>query len=308
MALGGTITLATFLMVSSLVLLGFMLAGGRHTRLQTRLRELMGRDAPAAEEDPIVQLARSALPKMGIALIPTTEGERTVLQARLHEAGLYGRQGMVIFLGVKMLLMLAPTLIGVVLGLLGLLPMTHAIIGGLCLSLAGLIGPSFWLDKKKAQRQTSLRRSLPDALDVLVICMQGGLSLQGALRRVAEELRTAHPLLAAELRIVQREVQLGRTAGEALRNFGERSDLEEIRSLASVIIQVDRYGAGLIKSLTVHADTLRVKRRQRAEEMALKAGLKILFPTVLCIFPSMFVVVLGPALIRLFKMSTSIGL
>ena len=308
MALGGTITLATFLMVSSLVLLGFMLAGGRHTRLQTRLRELMGRDAPAAEEDAIVQLARSALPKMGIALIPTTEGERTVLQARLHEAGLYGRQGMVIFLGVKMLLMLAPTLIGVVLGLLGLLPMTHAIIGGLCLSLAGLIGPSFWLDKKKAQRQTSLRRSLPDALDVLVICMQGGLSLQGALRRVAEELRTAHPLLAAELRIVQREVQLGRSAGEALRNFGERSDLEEIRSLASVIIQVDRYGAGLIKSLTVHADTLRVKRRQRAEEMALKAGLKILFPTVLCIFPSMFLVVLGPAIISLMKTFTRVGL
>ena len=171
----------------------------------------------------------------------------------------------------------------------------------------GLIGPSFWLDKKKAQRQTSLRRSLPDALDVLVICMEGGLSLPASLQRVADELQTAHPLLATELHIAQRDVQLGRSPGEALRHFGERSDLEEIRSLASVIIQADRYGASLVKSLRVHAETLRLKRRQHAEEMAQKAGLKLLFPTVLFIFPAMFVVILGPAMTRILRVFNEAG-
>ena len=110
----------------------------------------------------------------------------------------------------------------------------------------------------------SFRRALPDALDVMVICLEGGLSLPAALRYVAEDLRTAHPLLADELNIVQREVQLGLSPGESLRQLAQRTDLEEIRSLASVIIQADRLGASLVKSLRVHADTLRVKRRQRA--------------------------------------------
>jgi tight adherence protein C len=146
------------------------------------------------------------------------------------------------------------------------------------------------------------RRALPDALDVIVICLEGGLSLSGALRYVAEDLGTAHPLLADELNIVQREVQLGLTPGESLRKLADRADLEEIRSLASVIIQADRLGVGLCKSLRVHADSLRVKRKQRAEEMAQKAGTKILFPTILFIFPVLFIVILAPALIQITKM------
>jgi tight adherence protein C len=307
MALGGTITLAAFLMTSSLMLLILLLVVGRNTRLETRLRDLTGQGSPAPDDDVIMQIARSTLPKMGTALVPTDEGERTVLQARLLHAGLYSRPAMLLFLGVKMLLMVIPALIAVALCSLGLVPMSHGLIGGAGLGMVGLVGPSFWLDKKKAQRQTSLRRSLPDALDVLVICMEGGLSLPGSLRRVADELQTAHPLLAAELDIVQREVQLGRSPGEALRQFGERSDLEEIRNLASVIIQADRYGAGLVKSLRVHAETLRLKRRQHAEEMAQKAGLKILFPTVLFIFPAMFVVILGPAMTRILRAFTDAG-
>src|SRR5262249_14558026 len=120
-----------------------------------------------------------------------------------------------------------------------------------------------------------------------------------SLRRVASELRTAHPLLAFELNIVQREVQLGRSTGEALRQFADRADLEELRSLASVVTQAERYGASLVKSLRVHADALREKRLQYAEEMAHKASIKILFPTVLFIMPAMFIVVLGPTSLEL---------
>jgi tight adherence protein C len=264
-----TLSWVAFLMGSSLVLLVFMLAGGRRAHLQTRLRDLPGRGQN--EPDAVAQLARAALTKMGAALAHSKdEGERTQLQVRLVQAGLYGRQAMVIFLGVKMLLIVAPAVLGLLAGIVGVIPVAHGLIFGALLGVFGMIGPSFWLDKRKAARQIAFRRALPDALDVLVICLEGGLSLTGAIRRVAGELRTAHPLLALELNIAQREMQLGRAPGEALRQFAERSDLEELRSLASVIIQAERYGASLVKALRVHADTLRVKRQQRAEELAQK--------------------------------------
>jgi tight adherence protein C len=127
------------------------------------------------------------------------------------------------------------------------------------------------------------------------------------LKRITSELRTAHPVLAAELAIVQREVQLGRTSGEAIRKMGERCDLEEIRSLASVILQSERLGASLVKSLRVHSETLRLKRFQRAEEKAAVAATKVLFPTVLCILPATFIVILGPAAIHLMTIFSSLG-
>jgi tight adherence protein C len=141
-----------------------------------------------------------------------------------------------------------------------------------------------------------------------VICLEGGLSLTGALRRMSGELRTAHPKLAAELHIVQREVQLGRTTGEALRKMGERADLEEIRGLASVILQAEKYGASLVKSLRVHSETLRTKRMQQAEEKAQKAATKVLFPTILFILPAMFMVILGPAVIHVIQIFGRLGL
>ena len=298
----GSIALMVFLTVSSLMLLVATLMGGHRTRLDVRLQDLSGTGGPAPDQETMEQLARTALPKIGARLVPSDEEERTFLQARLVHAGLYGRQAMSVYLGMKLLLMTAPALIGFAAGLAGLVPIAHGVILGTILGTVGMIGPSFWLDNRKARRQTELRRALPDALDVVVICMEGGLSLSGALRYVTENLRTAHPLLANELNIVQREVQLGLSPGESLRKLAERADLEEIRSLASVIIQADRFGASLVRSLRVHADMLRVKRRQRAEEMAQKAGTKVLFPTILFIFPALFVVILAPGLLQVFNM------
>lgn len=277
-------------------------ASGRKARLDTRLQELKkGKSAsgPAPAAKPMRNMAAAAIPKIGSTLVPADEKERTRLQARLVQAGLYRRQAMAVFLGVKMLLMTGPALIGLAVGLTGLAPIRHAALGGACFGIIGMIGPSRWLDGKKAKRQTSFRRGLPDALDVIVICVEGGLSLVGALRRVAGDLRSVHPELAFELDVVQREIQLGQTAGEALRRLGERADMEEVRSLAMVIIQSERFGAGLNKALRIHADTLRLKRQQRAEELAQKAGTKVLFPTLLFIFPAIFVVILGPAMIQI---------
>jgi tight adherence protein C len=301
------ITIAAFLMASSLVLLAFVVLGDRQSRLRDRLRGLSGQEGPSTDAITLSRIATTALPKMGAPFVPSDEEERTKLQTRLVHAGLYRREAMVVFLGVKMLLMTGPALLGIAAGLVGLVTVRVGLILGGCLGIGGLIGPSFWLDYAKAKRQCNFRRALPDALDLLVICLEGGLSLPAALKKVSTELKTAHPALAAELSIVQREIQLGRTAGEALRKMGERSDLEEVRSLASVILQSERFGAGLVKSLRVHAEGLRVKRQQRAEELAQTAATKMLFPTILFILPAMFVVVLGPAVIHIIKVFARMG-
>jgi tight adherence protein C len=299
------IVLITFLLVSSGLLLVYTFVSGRRTQLDERLEGLSegGEASPSLPSRRAAEasFSQTALPKLGTALVPSNEEERTLLGTRLIHAGFYSRQAMPIFLGVKLLLMITPALVGLALGALGLAPQLYALLVGGCLGILGMIGPSFWLDRCKANRQMSFRRALPDALDLLVICLEGGLSLPGSLRRVAVELVTAHPILAKELNIVQREIQLGRTPGDSLQQMGIRTDLEEIRSLAAVITQAERFGASLVKSLRVHAETLRVKRQQQAEEMAQKASIKILFPTLLFIFPAIFVVILGPALYQIYE-------
>jgi tight adherence protein C len=301
------ITLPIFMAVSSFTLLILMLVAGRRSRIDVRLDALSGKGPVSLDQDNVTQLARSALPALGAPLVPEDKEARTRLQGRLMHAGLYSRQAMVLFLGVKMLLILAPLVLGLTLGILGVLSIRDGLIFGALAGILGMIGPSFWLDSRKKTRQISFRRALPDALDVLVICLEGGLSLSGALRRVASELHGAHPLLAQELNIVQRQMQLGRSTGEALRQFADRADLEELRGLASVVIQAERFGASLVKALRVHADSLRYKRLLVAEELAQKAAIKILFPTVFCIFPGIFVVILGPGVIQIIELLGNLG-
>jgi tight adherence protein C len=222
----------------------------------------------------------------------------------MMHAGLYRRHAMALYLGVKLLLMLAPICVGVVLALSGFLPLAHGVLWGAVAGLIGVLGSSFWISLRKSRRQTKIRRAMPDALDVIVVCMEGGLSMPAALDRVATELRGAHRLLASEMSIVRREIQLGRTTGDALRQFADRFDVDELRSLASVIVQSERFGASITKALRVHADSLRQRRYQQAEAMAQKAPVKLIFPTVLFIFPALYIVLMGPAgivLMRMFK-------
>lgn len=284
----------TFAMASSLVLLVFALIGGRRGRLDARLDELAGRPAEQSPEDLMRKLATTTLPRMGQPLVPKDEAGRTRLQTRLIHAGIYSRQAIPVFLGVKMTLMVAPVVVGLLAAFSGTVTFQVGMFVGAMFGTLGMIAPSFWLDNRKTARQATFRRALPDALDMMVICLEGGASLPSALRRVGGELATAHPALARELQIVQREIQLGLSPGDAIRSFADRCDLEELRSLASVILQSERFGASLVKSMRVHAESLRIKRIIRAEEMANKAVVKILFPTVFFILPAMFIVILGP--------------
>lgn len=237
----------------------------------------------------------------GVVPIPLrrADGDHSA-RDRMIQAGLYSPQAPAVFAVTKIVLAGCMVALGVGFASLGFLPLPIALLIGLVCGLVGTIAPSFWIDHVKRKRQGMIRRSLPDALDVIGICMEGGLSFTAAIVRVARELGTAHPLLASELAIVEREVQLGLTNGEALSRFAGRFDLEELRSLASVVKHSETLGGSITKALAVYAETLRVRRHQRAEEMAQKAAIKILFPTAFCIFPGLFIVILGPAAIQIY--------
>ena len=294
-----------FLLVTSAAAGVGVFLSGRGSKLDARIGEMAGRARPEEKVETVAQIARAALPKMGQIIVPDDENERTKLRARLVHAGLYHRQAMHLFLGVKLALLGTATVVGVGLTTTKILPPVQALPLASALFMAGMIGPSFWLDRRKSKRQATLRRGLPDALDVLIICLEGGLGLQAGIKRVADELCSAHPVLGAELRIVDREVQLGRSPGEALNHFGRRSDLEDVIALASVVTQSERFGASLVKSMRTHSEALRAKRKQKAEEKAQKASTKILAPTLLCIFPAVFIILLAPAVYQVLNIFSS---
>jgi tight adherence protein C len=289
------ISMLVFLCTSGLVL-GFFIWRNRDI-WQTSAR-MRGLGAPPRERparDSLGKRLLAKLPDMGTPLLPTTEEQRSRLRQRLLEAGIYERSALAMMLGVKMLLMAAPLLLSAALATTGLLSPIRATIAGIVGLGLGMIAPGLWLDYRKKARQTTLRRALPDALDMLVLCLEGGVSLTAALQRVTAELLSAHPLLGAELDLVQREMLLGVSIGEGMQKLAGRTDLEEMRNLAAIVVQSERFGTSVVKVLRIHADTLRQQRQQRAEELAQKAAVKILFPTLLCIFPAIFIVLLGPA-------------
>jgi tight adherence protein C len=224
------------------------------------------------------------------------------LRRRLIYAGLYKKNSTTFFYITQAAMVAVPVLIGVGAYSTGFLDLRWALVFGLATGIAGVVGPGLWLDYQKATRQSIIRKAIPDALDVATICVEAGLSLSAALIRVAKELRPAYPMLSTELTIVNRQIQMGKTTGEGLRSFAERFDLEELRLLSSVVMQSERFGASIANALRVQGDSLRTRRMQRAQEKAQTATLKILFPTAFCIFPSIFVVILGPAIFDLFEL------
>jgi tight adherence protein C len=162
----------------------------------------------------------------------------------------------------------------------------------------GYVFPGFLLARIAKRRQHRIRLSLPDALDLLVVSVEAGLGLDQAIQRVADELAFAHPELAEELRLINLELRAGKARSDALHNLAERTGVDDVASLVAMLVQTDRFGTSVAQSLRVHSDTLRTKRRQRAEEAAAKTGVKMVFPLVFCIFPAIWVVTIGPAVIK----------
>jgi len=167
--------------------------------------------------------------------------------------------------------------------------------------IAGYLLPDFWLTWRVRRRQHRLRRGLPDALDLLVICVEAGLGLDQALLKVAQELRITHRELSEEFQLVNLEMRVGRTRIEALRELGRRTGLDDIKSLVAMLVQTERFGTSIAQSLRVYSDDMRIKRRQRAEEMSAKTTVKMVPPLVFFIFPALMVVILGPAVLTLMR-------
>jgi tight adherence protein C len=162
----------------------------------------------------------------------------------------------------------------------------------------GFFLPGLVLDQQIATRKKLIRNGLPDALDLLIICVEAGSSLDQAISKARDELVISHPALAEELDLVTTAIKAGRPRLEALRDFAERTKVDDVRSLVAILVQTDRFGTSVARALRTHAEVARTKRRQRAEEKAQKIGVKLVFPLVFCLFPAFYVVTLGPAAIQ----------
>ena len=168
-------------------------------------------------------------------------------------------------------------------------------------ALAGWVIPRVYLSRRAAARSKEIQRALPDALDLMVVCVESGMGLNQALLHVSEEIGPVSRAMRAELALVNLEIRTGTPRDEALRHFADRTDLPDVRSLVAMLVQTDRFGTSIARSLRLHAETMRTRRRQRAEEAAAKTTIKLVFPLVLFIFPAMFVVILGPALLHIIE-------
>jgi tight adherence protein C len=240
---------------------------------------------------------------LGDRIKPKDEGELSHLRKTFLRAGYRGENLTVIFFGVKALLaiFLAAGFFVSRFFILKTLAPLHIMLFSVLFALIGFYLPSLWLRARIARRKEEILKGFPDALDLMVVCVEAGVGLDAAINRVGEELRLRSKVLADEFRILSLELRAGKSRQDALRNLALRADLEDVSSWATLLIQTDKFGTSVAQALRVHSDSMRTKRRQRAEELAGKMAVKLLFPLILFIFPALFVVILGPAAIRLLR-------
>lgn len=230
-------------------------------------------------------------------VMPKSASEVSVIQQRLIRAGYREDSTVKVFYGIKVLLPLFLVAVGFFSGLGRANPL---MVYGLALAL-GFLAPDFWLGHLISERQNKIRRALPDVLDLLVICIEAGLSLDQATLRTVEELDHSQPEICDEMSLVILEQRAGLPRAEAWKHFADRTDVDVVRSLVSVLVQAEKFGTSVAKTLRIHSDTLRTQRRQKVEELAAKTTVKLVFPLVLFIFPSLFLVTLGPAAITVME-------
>ncbi|MFH1793321.1 MAG: type II secretion system F family protein [Pseudomonadota bacterium] len=287
--------LLAFLFASLLIAAGAMaLLSGDAATIERRLGEVLtGERVKQPADDPAYSRAViDTLKKIGRAA-PQSHAEMGKLQRKLTMAGYRSHEAVAVFFGIRL---------GCALVAFALLASPIVFRPNLLMALAacglGYLLPSMALGRLAKRRQHRIRIGLPDALDLLVVSVEAGLGLDQAIQRVGDELDFAHPDLSDELRLINFELRAGKARVEALRNLADRTGVDDIASLVAMLVQTDKFGTSVAQSLRVHSDTVRTKRRQRAEEAAAKTGVKMVFPLVFCIFPAIWVVTIGPAAIK----------
>jgi len=232
-------------------------------------------------------------------LLPVNPRDAGIIQRRMIRAGIRNPNALKIFYGAKVLL-------GVTMPLLMSLAVANStaepankILAVLASVAAGFFLPNEYVNKKGKKRQKEIRRGLANALDLMVVCVESGLGLDQAIVQVAKDLEHAHPEITEEFAMVNYELKAGKRRIDALRNLAERTSVDDLKKLVAVLIQADRFGTGVAQSLRAHSDFMRVQARQMAEEKAAKLGVKLVFPIFFCILPSLFVVTVGPMVVKI---------
>ena len=276
----------------------------RKTRTDLRLEELRNRTGGNAESggktsQGIARIMAKASPALSKPLRPKTEKETGKLQSRLNHGGFRSDNAAPFFLTLKIVSLGIGLFMGggtflIVKGITTMSLLQAIMIGGLMFYLPDII-----LGLLSKRRKEKIFLGLPDALDLMVVCVEAGLGLDQAMRKVADEMQENNTIIAYEFGTCNMQLQMGRSREDVLRELGDRSGVDDLKALASIIIQADKFGSSIAKALRVQSDSMRVKRRQLAEEKAAKTAVKLIFPLVLFIFPGIFVVLVGPAAITM---------
>jgi tight adherence protein C len=229
--------------------------------------------------------------------LPRSPAEMSRQERKLAQAGYRRKDAVLLLNGAHIAAALVALTASVASGFM----LRHTFLALVVSVFAGAAIPDLWLKKAIAKRKENIQFALPDAMDLAVIAVEAGLGLDQALMRVGEEIHVAHPALADELRLRNLEINMGRSRSDALRNLADRTGVEDLKALVAILIQTDRFGTSVGQALRTFSDSLRVKRRQRAEELAAKLAIKMVVPMVVFIFPGVFIVILGPAFIAIIR-------
>ena len=251
------------------------------------------------ENNPLTVMAERVAEPLN-RIIPISAIEALKLQKQMLQAGYRSPDAATAFRAVQITLLVAlPCFVVTVCFLLNRSVVESGVFSMMGAAL-GFYLPRYFIRKKTTARQQRITWGLADAMDLMVVAVEAGLGLNAALNRVADELKNLHPDMHGEMELVNLEIRVGRSREEALRNLAERTGVEDIRSFVALLIQADRYGSSIAKAVRIFAESLRTKRRQRAEQISQKAALKLLFPLTCFLFPVIILVVLGPALLNLY--------
>lgn len=280
------------------------LLASRHDVVRERLQRTLGLGPiPTATGSEITRGPRSvwevALAPIASVARPHDARELGRLRSRLNHGGLRTERALVGYLAVKVLLGLVFGSVFLVVNHFWPQPAANAAFFTIASTAFGFYLPSLWLMSRISDRRRQINHTLPNALDLLVTCVEAGLGLEAAIQRVAKELELGAPLLASELVLTELEMRAGISRGDAFRRMADRTGVEELRNLSAIIIQTQIFGTSIAKSLRIQADAIRVRRMQLAEERAAAASVKMTVPLVLCIAPALFAVLLGPAVVKI---------
>lgn len=293
------ITAAVFAIVNALVLVAFYITTSE-APIAARLRALTtGRKLVIPDQPEMRRSAPSFLMAIvsGLGRFAFSRNEHSIAR-QLASAGYRGTNALPFFLGLRTLLSFGPALAILVPGLSSGEPIGESLWTAAGAFIVGHFGANFWIKRRSRARITAVTQSLPDALDLMVICLEAGLGLNAAIAKVGEERGAMNDPLGREFEQVTNDIRAGRPRDDALYALGERNGVDDLKSLVAMIVQSNRLGASMGLTLRTHADLLRTKRRQRAEEMARKLPVKILIPLAIFLLPPLFVSVMGPAFLR----------